>query len=479
MLAQAPRSVPLPLLLLACACGSPAPSVEPSTQSSGGDETAATETSGGVVADPALVLEDFSVRYDSDIDALIFDVEVEGDAGAFAPEPVGSVDGAPVTGYVFPTTLEPSAVGFSGVDGTLVLAVTSHPDFDDTPLWDEDGNRTYDDDGVVYHAHWAVLVEDDRAPAGLAVAQAPDPEVLPPSAPMPMYLDSPGFTIVEDGHHLRVVVPFDRVRRSAAFSVGALTAQMRVNVIDGAPLLGVESVLSAVAEGAADRTPAGLDDAPGRAWPNSADDTGTLDLTAADAVYRADIGTFVLSMDSASAIATSIPDPAGSLDGAPVLGYVFPTSIPPSEVGFTGAEGTLVLAVTSHPDFDDTPLWDESLDGRYDDDGGVYHVHWAVLVPDEDSPGGLSVPPAGDITRPPTSPMPMLLDSPGFHAFARGTTLTVLIPGWHLPTTEAFNFDALTASMRVDASGAPTLRVEEVHEVLSGDLSLPNTVTRG
>lgn len=135
--------------------------------------------------------------------------------------------------------------------------------------------------------------------------------------------------------------------------------------------------------------------------------------------------------------------------------------------------------MTSHPDFDDTPLWDESLDGRYGDDGGVYHVHWAVLVADEDSPAGLSVPPAGDIPRPPTSPMPMLLDSPGFHAFARGTTLTVLIPAWHLPTTESFDFDALTASMRVDASSAPTLRVEEVHEILSGDLSLPNTVTRG
>ena len=475
MTSKRETSVLLPFLL-ACGCGSPAPSVDPSTQSSGGDEASGSSSGGPVDAD--LALQDFDVRYDASIDALIFEVAVEGDAGAFVPEPAGAVDGAPVTGYVFPTTIAPERVGFSDVEGTLVLAVTSHPDFDDTPLWDEDGNRAYDDDGVVYHAHWAVLVEDDRAPAGLAVAQAPDPAVLPPSAPMPMYLASPGFTVVEDGQSLRVIVPFDRVRRTDAFEVGALTAHMRVNVIDGAPLLGVESIASAIDDGTPTRTPSGLDDALASAWPSADDDAGTLDLTSTDATYRNDIGTFVLSMDSASAIATSIPEPAGSLDGAPVLGYVFPTSIDPGEVGFSGAEGTLVLAVTSHPDFDDTPLWDESLDGRYDDDGGIYHVHWAVLVADEDSPAGLSVPPAGDIPRPPTSPMPMLLDSPGFHAFARGTTLTVLIPGWHLPNTESFDFDALTASMRVDASNAPTLRVEEVHEILSGDLSLPNTVTR-
>lgn len=437
-------------------------------------------TSGTVPSvEPALELLGFDARYDAQLDALVFEVETAGDAGSFVPEAAGSVDGAPVLGYVFPTTLPPEAVGFTDVDGDLVLAVTSHPDFDDTPLWDEDGNRAYDDDGVVYHAHWAVLVPDDRAPAGLAVAQAPDPAVLPPTAPMPMYLDSPGFTVIEDGTSLRVVVPLDRIGRSLDFEVGALTAQMRVQVIDDAPLLGVESVLSAVDEGAPARSPEGLDRAPAQAWPSADEDPETLDVTATEGTYRSDVATFILSIDTAAAIATSIPDPAGALDGAPVLGYVFPTTIDPSEVGFEGATGILALAVTSHPDFDDTPLWDESLDGAYDNDGGVYHVHWAVLVEDADSPAGLSVPPAGDIPRPPTSPMPMLLDSPGFHAFARGERLTVLIPGWHLPNTDAFNFDALTASMRVDASGsAPTLRVEEVHDILSGDLSLPNTVSR-
>lgn len=456
-------------LLLFCACASKPP-IELEGESSSSGETP---------VEPAFELAGFAAHYDPELDAIVLDIETLGDAASVAPQPAGSVDGAPVLGYVFPTTLPPRAVGFSGVDGDLVLAVTSHPDFDDTPLWDEDGNRAYDDDGVVYHAHWAVLVADDRAPAGLAVAQAPDPAVLPPTAPMPMYLDSPGFTVVEDDEHLRVVVPLDRIGRALDFNVGALTAQMRVQVIDGAPLLGVEAVLSAIDDGTPGRPPANIDLAPMQAWPAAADDPQTLDVTASEGTYRRDIDTFVMTLDAASAVATSLPEPTGALDGAPVLGYVFPTTIEPSEVGFEGASGILALAVTSHPDFDDTPLWDESLNGSYDDDGAVYHVHWAVLIEDEDSPGGFSVPPAGDIPRPPTSPMPMLLDSPGFHAFASGNRLTVLIPGWHLPSTVAFNFDALTASMRVDASGeAPTLRVEEVHDILSDDLSLPYTVAR-
>lgn len=454
----------------------------PSSTTDSEDESEGSEASTSGRAepvDPAFELVGFEARYEPELDALILEIETVGDAGSVAPEAVGSVDGAPVLGYVFPTTLSPESVGFSGVDGDLVLAVTSHPDFDDTPLWDEDGNLAYDDDGVVYHAHWAVLVPDDRAPAGLAVAQAPDPAMLPPTAPMPMYLDSPGFTVVEDGTSLRVVVPLDRIGRALDFDVGALTAQMRVEVIDDAPLLGVEAVFSALDEGAPTVSPIDLELAAPQAWPDAADDAGTLDVTATEGTYRNDVETFVMTIDTASAIATSIPQPSGALDGAPVLGYVFPTSIDPSEVGFEGATGILALAVTSHPDFDDTPLWDESLNGEYADDGGVYHVHWAVLVEDADSAAGLSVPPSGDTPRPPTSPMPMLLDSPGFHAFARGERLTVLIPGWHLPNTDAFNFDALTASMRVDASGLePTLRVEEVHDILSGDLSLPNTVSR-
>ncbi len=178
--------------------------------------------------------------------------------------------------------------------------------------------------------------------------------------------------------------------------------------------------------------------------------------------HEALLNTHVLTIEVAGAAATHITTTAGSVDAAPVVGYVFPTDIAPATVGFAGTTGTLVLAVTSHPDFDDTPLWDESMDADFGNDGAIYHVHWAVLVDDTGSPAGLSVPSQPDASQlPPTAPMAMYLDSPGYHAFASGDSLHVLVPSWHLAGD--FNFGALTARMRVDASGAnPVLRVEEV-----------------
>jgi len=90
-----------------------------------------------VAGGPALEIEGQSVRYVEALDVLVFEQRLAGTAGGIVPEPAGGLDGAPVLGYVFPTTLSPTAVGFGEIDGILALAATSHPDFDDTPLWDE------------------------------------------------------------------------------------------------------------------------------------------------------------------------------------------------------------------------------------------------------------------------------------------------------------------------------------------------------
>lgn len=185
------------------------------------------------------------VRYLADLDLLVFEQEVAGTAGATVPEAAGQVDGAPVLAYVFPTTLAPEDVGFAPGDGVVALAATSHPDFDDTPLWDEDGSGVYDDDGIVFHTHWVVLVPDDRVPGGLAVKETQRIEQdLPPTAPgMPMYLDSPGFSVVLRGNTLRVLVPLYRVRGRDDFRFDAVTAYMEVNQSDEArPMLGVYEV---------------------------------------------------------------------------------------------------------------------------------------------------------------------------------------------------------------------------------------------
>lgn len=196
-----------------------------------------------------LAIAGAEIRHDAELGVLVFEQRVEGEAGGTVPEPAGAMDGAPVLAYAFPTTLHPGTVGFAGVEGTLTFVVTSHPDFDDTPLWDENADGVYDNDGRTYHTHWVVLVEDERVPGGLAVAEvrsADLAEVLPPTNPgMELYLDSPGFGVRLDGPALRVLVPVDRVGGETAFRYDAVTAYLEVNTSDdGRPTLGIYEVYS-------------------------------------------------------------------------------------------------------------------------------------------------------------------------------------------------------------------------------------------
>jgi len=59
-----------------------------------------------------------------------------GKAGEDIPQSTGRFGGSVVWFYVWPTSLDASAVGFEAGIGILALAATSHPDFDDTPFFD-------------------------------------------------------------------------------------------------------------------------------------------------------------------------------------------------------------------------------------------------------------------------------------------------------------------------------------------------------
>ncbi len=199
-----------------------------------------------------------TVTYVDDLDLLVFEQEVAGTAGATVPIARGQVDGAPVLGYVFPTTLKATDVGFSATDGIVALAVTSHPDFDDTPLWDENGDGNYGNDGVRWHTHWVVLVKDARVPGGLSVKEfkKADAVVLPPTgAGMPMYMDSPGYAVTTRGRSLKVLVPAPRIKSGTAFKYDAVTCFMQVSAPDAAhnkdkklPMLGVYEVFEVLSE---------------------------------------------------------------------------------------------------------------------------------------------------------------------------------------------------------------------------------------
>ena len=187
------------------------------------------------------------VRYNNNLDLLVFQINTQGQAGKTVPKARGELNGAPVLGYVFPTSLKSEDVGFNKMDGVVALAVTAHPDFDDTPLWDENNNGDYNDDGVTWHTHWVVLGPDKRVKGGLSVIEFKKEDssvVLPPTNPgMPMFMDSPGYSVVTNKHKLLVLVPSQRVDHKKDFNYDAVSAYMEVNTSDkDRPLLGVYEV---------------------------------------------------------------------------------------------------------------------------------------------------------------------------------------------------------------------------------------------
>ena len=187
-------------------------------------------------------------------------------------------------------------------------------------------------------------------------------------------------------------------------------------------------------------------------------------------------------MHVAAAAGSSTPTATGKFAGSNVFSYVWPTKINSAEVGFEADQGILAMALTSHPDFDDTPLFDENGDGDLGNDGAVWHSHWVVLVPDEAcGPGSLKVKdiPEGTSPRMPRTwpDVPILLDSPGYTPVVNGRTVEVRAP---FPDTSKFKdvaFDAVTAGLRVNQSvHNPLLCVVDVWDVASGNLSLPGRI---
>lgn len=178
----------------------------------------------------------------------------------------------------------------------------------------------------------------------------------------------------------------------------------------------------------------------------------------------------------------TILETTGEVAEAAVLSYVWPTSLDTVVVGFEPEQGILALAVTSHPDFDDTPLWDEDADGDATNDGSRWHSHWVVLVTDEAcGEGGLKVRdiPAGETpTVPETWPqLPILIDSPNYALELFQDEIVVTVPHADLDYVEAFNFDGVTAGLQVNANlHDPFLCVTGVDDIASGDLSLSGTM---
>lgn len=173
------------------------------------------------------------------------------------------------------------------------------------------------------------------------------------------------------------------------------------------------------------------------------------------------------------------PTKNGQLAGASVYSYVWPTSLNSAAVGFAADQGILALALTVHPDFDDTPLYDEDGDGNKTNDGDNWHSHWVVLVPDNAcGDGALKVKDIAEGSSPklPTTwpNLPLFIDSPGFDFTLEKSEVLVRVPLSALGLPESFSFDGVTAGLKINQQvHAPLLCVNNVFDVASGDLSLP------
>lgn len=216
-------------------------------------------------------------------------------------------------------------------------------------------------------------------------------------------------------------------------------------------------------------------------------DTGNATLSPFDIVHttvttEGNVATFHMAVSGVAGEAR--PTPTGTLAGSEVFAYVWPTSLDAGAVGFEPGAGILALAATAHPDFDDTPLFDENGDGERGNDGNLWHSHWVVLGPDEVCGAGalkvLDIPEGATPRLPATWPgLPLLIDSPGWQPVLAAEAIEVRVPFAQIGTVESAGFDGVTAGLRVNANvHAPFLCVADVFDVASGNLSLPGKVNQ-
>ncbi|SMO73595.1 hypothetical protein [Ruegeria faecimaris] len=201
------------------------------------------------------------------------------------------------------------------------------------------------------------------------------------------------------------------------------------------------------------------------------------DILAAHAHRNGNTVTFHMTTNGAAG--ASVPVATGEVGGSDVWSYVWPTSLDPSVVGFEGGTGILAMAATSHPDFDDTPLFDENGDGDPANDGIEWHSHWVVLTPTEAcGPDALAVrdiPEGSSPKLPATWPgFPIFLDSSGFTPLFDRPEISVNAGFASKVELDGVAYDGVTSALRVNANiHAPLLCVTDVFDVASGDLSLP------
>ncbi len=179
-----------------------------------------------------------SAKAETKGNTVTFSMTTRGTAGATKPKATGKFAGSSVYAYVWPTKVDPEAVGFEKGSGILAAAVTAHPDFNDEPLFANKGGE--------WHFHWVVLTKDASCgPAGLKVRDIEPgtkpklPKTWPGAA---IFIDSPGYQPRFKTTTVNVTVPFESPETAASVAFDGVTAALKVHGNLHAPLLCVSDV---------------------------------------------------------------------------------------------------------------------------------------------------------------------------------------------------------------------------------------------
>jgi hypothetical protein len=169
---------------------------------------------------------------------VTFSMTTRGVAGAEKPKATGKFAGSNVYAYVWPTKVDPEAAGFEKGSGILAAAVTAHPDFDDEPL--------FANNGAAWHFHWVVLTKDAACgQSGLKVRDIEPgskpklPKTWPGAA---IFIDSPGYQPRFNSTTVNVTVPFESAEVAQSVAFDGVTTALKVNGNLHAPLLCVSDV---------------------------------------------------------------------------------------------------------------------------------------------------------------------------------------------------------------------------------------------
>jgi hypothetical protein len=169
---------------------------------------------------------------------VTFSMTTRGTAGSEKPKATGKFAGSSVYAYVWPTKVDPEAAGFEKGSGILAAAVTAHPDFNDEPL--------FANNGAEWHFHWVVLTKDAACgPSGLKVRdiEAGTKPKLPKTWPgAPIFIDSPGYQPRFNTTTVKVTVPFESAEIAQSVAFDGVTTALKVNGNLHAPLLCVSDV---------------------------------------------------------------------------------------------------------------------------------------------------------------------------------------------------------------------------------------------